>query len=219
MQISDQSSFTPFSREAQASAVAQRRTGTTLVELLVVITVGAVMLGLSVTAIHLLLGAEHEASRSTRYAASLARLARAFRDDIHAAQAVELPAIEAGDAEVLLIGAGGGQQIRYELETNRAMRLEAVDDGPPQRDVFYFPPRSRLWFARDATDGLVRLEIEMAAHGPAHAVCLPPRQLVIEAASLRLRRFEMNPDPGRRSADEASSRRSIETEEDKGPVN
>jgi hypothetical protein len=97
------------------------------------------------------------------------------------------------------------------------MRLEAVDDGPPQRDVFYFPPRSRLWFARDATDGLVRLEIEMAAHGPANAVSLPPRQLVIEAAPLRLRRFELNPDPGRPSVVEGSSRRS--TEADKGPVN
>ena len=195
----------------------QCRAGTTLVELLVVITVAGVMLGLSVTAIHLLLGAEHEASRSTRYAASLARLARAFRDDIHAAQAVELPAIEAGQGEVLVIGAGSGRQIRYELVANRAMRLEAVDDGPPQRDVFYFPPRSRLWFSRDATDGLVRLEIEMAAHGPAHAAFVPPRQLVIEAASLRLRRFEMNPDPGPPSADEASRRRS--TEEDKGPGN
>ncbi len=212
-------SFIPLSREAQPSAVAQRRTGTTLVELLVVITVGAVMLGLSVTAIHLLLGAEHEASRATRYAASLARLTQAFRDDIHAAQAVELPAIEAGGAEVLLIGAGEARQIRYELVANRAMRLEAVDDGPPQRDVFYFPPRSRLWFARDATDGLIRLEIEMAGYGPAHAACLPSRQLAIEAASFRLRRFEMNPDPGRRSADEASSRTGADEDKDKGPGN
>jgi type II secretory pathway pseudopilin PulG len=217
MRTSEQLSLIPFSHEAQPSAFARRRTGTTLVELLVVITVGAVMLGLSVTTIHLLLGAEHEASRSTRYAASLARLARAFRDDIHAAQAVELPAIDAGDAQVLVIGAGGGQQIRYELEANRAMRLEAVDDGPPQRDVFYFPPRSRLSFAHDATDGLVRLEIEMAVHGPAYAVILPPRQLVIEAAPLRLHGFEINPDRGRPLADEPPSRRS--TEEDEGPGN
>jgi len=76
---------------------------------------------------------------------------------------------------------------------------EAVGDGPPQRDVFYFPPGSRLWFARDAT--LVRIEIEMAVHGPANAVSLPPRHLVIEAAPRRLHRFEMNSDPGRPSAD------------------
>jgi hypothetical protein len=74
-----------------------------------------------------------------------------------------------------------------------------------------------LQIARDATDGLVRLKIEMAAYGPANAVSLPPRELVIEAAPLRLRRFEMNPDPGSRPADEELTHRS--TEEDKGPTN
>jgi hypothetical protein len=83
--------------------------------------------------------------------------------------------------------------------------------------MFYFPPRSRLWFARDATDGLIRLEIEMAPYGPPNAVSLPPRRLLIEAAPLRLHRFKFNLDPGRPSADEATSRRS--TEEDKGPGN
>src|SRR5207248_7964184 len=113
----------------------------------------------SVTTIHLLLGAEHEASRSTRYAASLARLAQAFRDDIHAAKAVELPAVETGEAELLVISAGGGRQIRYELEANRTTRFETAGDSLPQRDVVYFPPRSRLWFAREEIEGLIRIEI------------------------------------------------------------
>src|SRR5258708_12634438 len=97
----------------------QRRRGTTLVELLVVITVAAIMLGLSVTAIHLLLGAEHEASRSTRYAASLARLAQAFRDDIHASRAVELPGIEAAEAHTLLITPPSQQQVPSHFRPTR----------------------------------------------------------------------------------------------------
>ena len=51
----------PFSRNVQPSAVL--RTGITLVEMLVVITMAAVMLGLGVTTIHLLLGAEHKETR------------------------------------------------------------------------------------------------------------------------------------------------------------
>jgi hypothetical protein len=172
------------------------RTGTALVELLVVITVAAIMLGLGVTTIHLLLGAEHEASRSARYAASVARLAQVIRDDIHAAQTFDLPTVEAGEPEVLLVGTGGQRQIRYELQANRATRFEVASEGPPQHDVFYFPPRSRLWFARERADRLVRLEIDVAAHGPANAVALPSRHLSIEAAPSRLRRFEMNPDQG-----------------------
>jgi type II secretory pathway pseudopilin PulG len=171
-----------------------QRAGTTLIELLVVITVAAVMLGLGVTTIHLLLGAEHEASRSVRYAASLSRLAQAFRDDVHPARSVELPEVESGRPEMLVISAGGDPQIRYELEANRATRFEAAQDGPAHRDTFYFPPRSRLSFAREATGGLVRLEIEMAAFGPANAATLPPRRLAIEAAPARRRPFEIRLD-------------------------
>jgi len=174
----------------------RRRTGTTLIELLVVITVGAVMLGLGMTTIHLLLGAEHEASRSVRYAASVARLAQVFREDVHSAQAVELMAVEPGTAEVLVIGAGEDRQIRYELEAHRATRIEAAQDRPSHLDVFYFPPRSRLSFAREMSERLVRLEIEMAAYGPAHAASLPSRRLAIEAAPARLRRFEVHRDEG-----------------------
>jgi hypothetical protein len=206
MRTSEQFSLIPFSREAQPSAFAQRRAGTTLVELLAVITVAAVMLGLSVTTIHLLLKTEHEATRSVRYAASLARLAQRVRDDVHGARGADYPAIDAGEAELLVIDAGGGRLVRYELEGQRATRLEIAAEGPPHRDVFNFPPGSRLSFARPGTIGLVRLEIEMATGRPGQAVGAPPRRLSIEAALSPLRSFEMNPDDGEPVADERTGR-------------
>src|SRR5579872_1670564 len=91
----------------------RRRSGSTLVEMLIVLSVASVILGLSVSTIHLLLEAEHEAARSLQFNTSLARLTHAFRGDMHASRHVELPGAEAGNAN-LLVATSDARQIRYQ---------------------------------------------------------------------------------------------------------
>ncbi len=176
------------------------RRGVSLVEMLVVITIAAVMVGLAATTMHLLLGAEHEATRSLRFSASVARLARSFRDDLHAARDVELPLPEPGKPAMLVATADGGRRIRYELDAHRATRVETDGADETQREMFYFPPRSQLHFEPAGTRGLIRLTIEMPSGGPRTGQPSvassgdPVRRLAIEAAPSRWRRYATKED-------------------------
>lgn len=171
------------------------RTGTTLVEMLVVITVAGVMLGLSVCTIHLLLDAEQEAARSARFNTSVSRLTQAFRGDIHASRQVELPSTEVGKPIVLVATVDGGQ-IRYELDAHQATRIETEGERQVHREVYYFPPHSRMRFEHQPDQKLVLLEIEMAAAGsgtravPSAVADGSKRRLSIEATLGRDHRFE-----------------------------
>ncbi len=172
--------------------------GTSLVEMVVVLTIAAILLGLAASTIHLLLAAEREATKSSRYAASVARLTRSFRHDLHSAMRVELPPVEPSKPAILIASFPEGRDIRYELDQHLATRIESDSGGMPHRDVFYFAPHSQMRFERVEEEGLVRLEIEMAA-GPsgarrkdATAARQPIQTLVIEAAPSRFHRFEAN---------------------------
>ena len=171
------------------------RAGLTLVEMLVVISVAAVMLGMSVGVIHLLLDAEREATRAVRFNTSVARLTQAFRGDIHASRQVELPAPEPGKPVVLVATVDGGQ-IRYELDEHLATRTETEGGRQVHREVFYLPPHSRMRFEHQPDQKLVLLEIDMAAGGsgtrnvPTAAAEIPQRRLAIEAVLGRDHRFE-----------------------------
>jgi hypothetical protein len=121
---------------------------------------------------------------------------RAFRDDLHAARDVELPLPEPGKPAVLVAAVEGGRRIRYELDANRATRVETDGTDETQREMFYFPPRSQLQFEPAGERGLVRLTIEMPlgvsrSGQPQVASSAEPRQrLAIEACPSRMRRRE-----------------------------
>ena len=163
--------------------------------MLTIITVAAVMMGLAVTLIHRLLEAEHDAQNSARTAAAASRLAEHWRSDLHAARSVELAPPEPGQPALLVATTGAGRKIRYELDRHVATRREDLGDNQEHHDNFYFPPRTRLEFARADESGLVRLQIEIPTgdtrasrkYRPAEE---PFRRLIIEAAPSRDRRFE-----------------------------
>jgi prepilin-type N-terminal cleavage/methylation domain-containing protein len=179
-----------FSIPQDARARGCRR-GISLIEMLVVIAVASTMVGLTVTTIHRLLGAEREATRAARYSASVARLARHFRDDLHAARAVEWPAVEAGKPAALVAALEGQRRIRYEVEAHRVTRLETDGAGEMHRDAYYFPLQSRLVFEPAGEPGLIRLTIAMPAGVPAAkpgdsaGASQPLHLLTIEAAVAR----------------------------------
>jgi hypothetical protein len=171
------------------------RSGSTLVEMLIVISVASVMLGVSVCTIHVLLEAEHEAARSVRFDTSVARLAQAFRGDMHASRQVELPASEPGKPIVLLATAND-RQIRYELDAHLATRIETEGGRQVHREMYYFPQHSRMRFECQPDHTLVLLEIDMQSARMATRPLAsaanegPIRRFTIEAALGRDNRFE-----------------------------
>jgi hypothetical protein len=173
---------------ARIRPLAGLRRGISLVEMLVVITVAAAMMGLTVTTIHRLLGAEHDVTRQMRYAASVARLAQVFRDDLHAAREIEAPVAEPGKPPALLVVFPDARRARYELDRHLATRVELDRENETHHDSFYFPPGSRLEFERARDERLVRLTIDMPAGNPAvkpndtAAARVPTHRLTIEAA-------------------------------------
>jgi len=181
------------------------RSGTTLVEMLVVMSLAAVMMGVSVCTIHFLLDAEHEATRAVRFNTSVARLTQAFRNDIHAARQVELPAAEDGKPARLIATVDGGL-VRYEIDVHQVTRIETEGEKPAHREAYYFPAHSRIRFEQ-RPDGdrtaenktgqkLVVVQIDMAAGGtgtrevPSLGRDEPKRHLAIEAVLGRDHRFE-----------------------------
>jgi type II secretory pathway pseudopilin PulG len=169
------------------------RGGISLIEMLVVIAVAAAMVGLTVTTIHRLLGAEREATKAARSSASVARLARAFRDDLHAARDVDWPAVEEGKPATLIALFEGQRRIHYEVDAHRMTRVERDSGDETRHDAYYFPPQTRLAFERGGEPGLVRLTIAMPAGNAAAAsknsegTVQPAHLLTIEAAVIKSR--------------------------------
>lgn len=176
-----------------ATRVSRTRAAVSLTELLVVMTVASVIVGLSGMMIHRLLAAEHEATRTARFATSVARLSRAFRADVHAARDVELREPNDAQPATLVAQQGDGHEVRYELQAHRASRIETREGNQVHRDDFYFPPGSQLRFERGAEGSLVRLELELAGHRRDSKDDAPRRKLAIEAALARDHRFEPAP--------------------------
>jgi hypothetical protein len=184
-------------RNMQQSRLATRRSrvplalraGTSLTEILVVMTVASVIIGLSGMTIHRLLAAEHEATRAARFAASVARLSRAFRADVHAATGLELPVQNEAQPAVFVATLSDHYQVRYEFDAHQATRVETWDGQRIHRDDFHFPPRSQLRCARSEDGRRIMLEIDVAARGPESLSDRPGRKLVVEASLARDHRF------------------------------
>ena len=170
------------------------RAATTLVETIVAMTAGAVIVVLGITTIHLLLGTERELTRSVRSTASVSRLSRVFRDDVHAAKRVELEPAAAGGNPALIATVAPDHVVRYEIDAHRVGRLESLPEGP-HRDVFYFPPQSALQFERDDAAGVVRLTLAMPTESgrpgksPESTSRLRTLVMAIEAVPARDHRF------------------------------
>jgi hypothetical protein len=165
--------------------------------MLVVITLASVMVGLAATTIHLLLGAEREAQRAVRFNRSVMRLSEAFRADVRAAGRVEIPVADSEKSVLLLGDAEGGREVRYEIDGHQATRVESDKGEQTHHDSYYFPPRSRIRFDRQADRKLLQLEIEMPAGNSSDNAEIRAnvpekflRKLKIEALPGRDHRFE-----------------------------
>lgn len=107
----------------------QSRSGWTLIEMLVSVAVIGTMAGMSAKLLTTLLHAERNGIAHVTRLATVSRLARQFRSDVHEARILDMTA--AGpDQPLLKITARGERQIRYEVQPNGLLRIEQTADRP-----------------------------------------------------------------------------------------
>jgi type II secretory pathway pseudopilin PulG len=116
------------------------RRGISLIELMVVMTGVAVILGLCAVTIQAMLRVNSDAQSRLNASATFARLASQFREDVHASNDVQLsPATKAGDAKpapTLRLTQGPRIVITYEVSPGRVARVESASGKMSRRESY-----------------------------------------------------------------------------------
>ena len=128
------------------------RRGTFLIELIVTIGISTLMLGTTISILHLVLRADRNAKNTLRHQVSISRLSDLFRQDVHAALQARLSGAGREHPRLELIAASPGVRISYEVDGAtliRARNSQPVADAAPvppeqveHRDRLHFPPGS-----------------------------------------------------------------------------
>ncbi|MBS0261915.1 MAG: hypothetical protein JSS02_08150 [Planctomycetes bacterium] len=162
-----------------------------MTEMLVVISVVSVFVGLAGMTIHRLLAAEQEVTRMARYATSVTRLSRSFREDLHAARQVEIAVVEPGQPQSVLVTLGSEHAVRYEFDRHLATRMETQAGQVTHRDAFPLAPQSQLMCRWLESGRQVRLDLQVATRSSARADEPALRQLQVDVVVGRDHRFAM----------------------------
>lgn len=131
----------------------KRRHGTTLIELVVVISISAVIGTAAAMLLATLLSADRGARRHLHQTGSLSRLAQQFRADAAAAEQANLePAAAPGEASPpaaarLLFALPGDVSVAYAPEAGRVIRRESGGPGASRQESYALPEGSELKFS------------------------------------------------------------------------
>lgn len=120
--------------------------GISLVEVVVAMAIATVLMGLSMTTLHTIMRAERESSEAVWLGASFQRFSRLFRDDIHAAESVQLEPEKVANPKTLVILKPGGEQITWRIEEFRIDRVVSREGKVLHEDMFYVPAGSEAHF-------------------------------------------------------------------------
>jgi len=183
--------------QKNSGGLRRKRRGVSLIELLIVISIGTVIIGLCVTTMHLLLRVERDQARSLRSAMVLSRVRQLFAEDVHGGVTAEIGAGD-GDSRHLQVETNGAERVVYSADEHILRREEFDGERLKHRDDFHFPPGAAFHFEQEQGPQIVRLNIEIAAAVPDEFSDLtrgktgkgpPPRTVSIEALLDRDRRF------------------------------
>jgi len=119
----------------------KRRAGYSLIELVVVMTVGAMMLGVAVGLLAMLLRTECAARDHLYHCTVLGRLADQFRRDAHAANAGNVDGPQRMQLELAL-----NRTVTYHRRPGRIVRVEQVGQTAERRESFALPPAATASF-------------------------------------------------------------------------
>ncbi len=169
---------------ATATATARRR-GFTLIEMVAVITILGTLLGLCAGTIHLLMRLDRSGRAASEEAADLARLARDFLGDAHAAPPTD-PAGRSPDRMTLDLG--DGRTVEYQVRPGDLLRTAREGDKVRRREVYRRPSRTsaRLDVTPDGPRSIAALILDRPADGPDGSLY---RDYRIEAELGKDRRF------------------------------
>lgn len=117
----------------------------TLVEMMVVISVGSVLMGLALGMVHRTMRAESTVRTHARVERTAARLSRQFRHDIHEAESVLLD--QQSDVPLLQLILPDQRPITYRIESSSLLRQQQHSDEQTHRELFSFPDNYSLQFA------------------------------------------------------------------------
>jgi prepilin-type N-terminal cleavage/methylation domain-containing protein len=124
------------------------RRGVTLIEMLVVMTVLAVLLGLCALTIQLLLRVGSDAQSRRSAASALGRLSAQFREDVHACDGAEVR-----HTAGLRLSRDRGVVITYEARDGRVDRVEAIAGQARRHESYDLGRGAAAAFERRDDDG------------------------------------------------------------------
>jgi hypothetical protein len=171
--------------DEQGRRVSRRaRRGITIIEVLVVLTGVAAMLGLCAVTIQLLLRLNADGQARLSASAALDRLATQFREDVHACDAAELVEKAAGkpDGAAATLRTNRGPQlvITYEARDGRIARVES-DSGKASRHESYLLDRGSAVHFERRDDGPRRFVAMVVSRRAGKDQPDPPRSLEVLA--------------------------------------
>ncbi len=157
------------------------RRGLSLIEMLVVVTGGSVLLGISVTTAVLLGRADRTSQEHTRWALAIDRLAAQFREDVHAATLLHATA----KAEWRL-ALDAGRTVTYRLTPESLDREETVAGRTLRRESYAIPDActTQITLATERTPAVVSLTV-----APRQTTSPVYREMCIDAVLGRDGRF------------------------------
>ena len=134
------------------------RRGYSLVELIVVMSVGSVIGTTAIMLLGALLAADRGARGHLQESASLSRLSRQFRADVAAADdaSIEVPPATKGDSlersfPRLTLHGASGETITYAGEPGRALRKAQGESGANRQESYALPEPLALTFEIEST--------------------------------------------------------------------
>lgn len=113
----------------------RRRPGWTLIEMLVTLAVMGTLTGIAVKTLTSMLLSEHRGIEHVAQLATMARLARTFRNDVHIATGIEISTDEP-QKPLLLVAVDANHQIQYETQPLGLLRTERRANQPVSRELW-----------------------------------------------------------------------------------
>ena len=145
---------------------AATRAGSTLVELLIAIMIGAAMLGVTGTLLARVIHANSAAADHLRGVVALGALGDQFRRDVHATATATVDEAD-GQPPRLRLTMADGAAVVYEIDPSGLRRMESTAGEPERREAFTLSGMKILGFTADtAASGAISIVIGRLAALP-----------------------------------------------------
>ena len=133
-----------------------RRAGLMMLQTIIVVTVGATVLGLAITTMHGLMSVQRGVARAGVQSITFARLNEDLRHIVGNSRTVT---VSADDPSVLNCELSDATGVTLRVEANSVILLEPRQAGPPRRERYEFVPGTTFQWSVNDNPPRVRLQI------------------------------------------------------------